>query len=122
MVSIIVPIYQAENFIDKCIGSIIRQSYTNLEIILVDDGSTDNSLSICKSYAEQDNRIILMHTDNCGGAHARNVGLKHAKGDYIAFVDADDYLEQGFIKVLLHYIEKYNADIAECGYYYVEKG
>lgn len=122
MVSIIVPIYQAENFIDKCISSIISQSYTNLEIILVDDGSTDNSLSICKSYADQDNRIILMHTDNCGGAHARNVGLKHAKGDYIAFVDADDYLEQGFIKVLLHYIEKYNADIAECGYYYVEKG
>lgn len=122
MVSIIVPIYQAEKFIDKCICSIIRQSYTNLEIILVDDGSIDNSFSICKSYAEQDNRIILIHTENCGGAHARNVGLKYAKGDYIAFVDADDYLEPGFIKVLLHYIEKYNADIAECGYYYVGKG
>ena len=122
MVSIIVPIYQAENFINKCISSIIKQNYTDLEIILIDDGSTDNSYSICKSYAEKDNRIVLIHTENFGGAHARNIGLKYAKGDYIGFVDADDYLEEGFIKTLVHNLEKYKADIAECGYYYVGQG
>lgn len=122
MVSIIVPIYQAEKFIGKCIDSILDQTYSDFELILVDDGSVDASYGICKSYAKRDNRLVLLHTENYGSAHARNVGLRCAKGEYISFVDADDYLERDFLEKLVSGIQKFNADIAECDFYLIEDG
>lgn len=122
MVSIIVPIYQAEKYIGKCIDSILGQTYSDFELILVDDGSVDMSYEICKSYAKRDNRLVLIHTQNYGSAHARNVGLRCIKGEYISFVDADDYLERDFLKELVSEIQKFNADIAECDFYLIEDG
>lgn len=122
MVSIIVPIYQAEKFIGKCISSIIDQTYSDFELILVDDGSVDASYEICKSYAKRDNRLVLIHTENYGSGHARNVGLRCAKGEYISFVDADDYLEHEFLERLVSEIQRFNADIAECDFYLIKDG
>lgn len=116
-ISIIVPIYNAERFLDKCIGSIINQTYSNLEIILINDGSSDNSLSICKSYAEADRRIIVIDKENGGVASARNIGLDRATGDYIGFVDSDDFISLDMYKILIKAILKNDADIAECSHY-----
>lgn len=111
-VSIIVPVYNKEKFLDKLLKSLLDQSYKNIEILLIDDGSKDNSLKICKSY--KDERIKVIHKENGGVSSARNIGLEIAKGDYIAFVDADDYIEKDYIKKLVTNIKKY--DICECGY------
>ena len=116
-ISIIVPIYNSELFLNKCIKSIINQSFTNLEIILVNDGSTDQSLDICKKYADKDKRIIIIDKENGGVSSARNKGLDVATGDYIGFVDSDDYISYNMYEKLLFAITKNNADIAECGYF-----
>lgn len=96
-VSIIVPIYNCEKYLSKCINSLLKQTYENLEIILVDDGSTDNSLKICKEYAKNP-KIKLIHQENMGVSVARNVGLKNSMGEYVAFVDADDYVNNNYIE------------------------
>ena len=93
LITIVVPIYNSSKYLSRCINSIINQTYQNLEIILVNDGSTDNSLDICNEYANKDNRIKVIHKDNSGAAASRNVGINHAMGNYIAFVDSDDYIE-----------------------------
>ena len=98
-VSIIVPIYNSEMHLEECISSIVNQTYRNIEIILVDDGSTDQSGAICDSFSRKDNRISVYHLENSGVAHARNIGIKHSSGCLIAFSDSDDILEE-------HYIEK----------------
>ena len=116
LVSIIVAIYNVEMYLEKCIESIMVQSYKNLEIILINDGSTDNSLEICKRYALKDNRIILINKENGGVSRARNVGLNIAKGDYISFVDGDDYICKDMIKKMVENIEKNNFDMSICGY------
>lgn len=116
-ISIIVPIYNAEKFLDKCIKSIINQTYSNLEIILVNDGSTDNSLNICKKYAGIDNRIHIIDKENGGVSSARNRGIDLASGDYIGFVDSDDFITTKMYEKLLFAISEANADIAECGYF-----
>ena len=90
MISIIVPIYNAEQFLRECIDSILSQNYSNIEIILVNDGSRDGSLNICQSY--DDSRIVLIDKENAGVSSARNAGLKVAKGEYIAFIDADEFM------------------------------
>lgn len=118
-VSIIVPIYNAENYLDKCVHSIVNQKHTDIEIILVNDGSTDKSLSICRKYSEIDNRVIVINKGNGGVATARNVGIDIATGDYIAFVDSDDYIHPMMYKDLLNCAEKHDADIVECGFYHV---
>ena len=92
-ISIIVPVYQAEKYISKCIESIVNQAYKNLEIILIDDGSTDSSGEICDRYGERDKRIVVVHNPNKGVSDARNCGMDIATGDYITFVDSDDFLE-----------------------------
>lgn len=92
-ISIIVPVYQAEKYISKCIESIVNQTYKNLEIILIDDGSTDRSGEICDEYGKKDNRIVVVHNKNKGVSVARNCGLDIATGDYITFVDSDDYID-----------------------------
>ena len=116
LIRIIVPIYNVEKYLNKCIESIVNQTYENIEIILIDDGSNDNSGIICDEYAKKDNRIIVVHKENGGVSSARNKGLKIAKGEWISFVDADDWIEQTFCQTLLNKVTQEQADIALCGY------
>lgn len=92
MVSIIVPVYKVEKFLPKCIESVLNQTYTDFELILVDDGSPDKSPEICDKYAELDKRVVVIHQKNAGVSAARNAGLENAKGEYIGFVDPDDWI------------------------------
>lgn len=114
LVSIIVPIYKVEPYLLRCLDSIVNQTYTNLEIILVDDGSPDGSPHICDEYAGEDSRIVVIHKKNGGQSEARNQGLDICKGDYISFVDSDDWVEPTYIEELLKLITKEDADIAIC--------
>ena len=116
LVSIIVPVYNTEQYLKRCVDSILAQSYKNIEIILVDDGSTDGSGEICDFYAEQDERIQVVHKTNEGVAQARNTALKLSKGNYIGFVDSDDYIQKNMFGKLLTKMISAKADIAICGY------
>ena len=120
-VSVIVPIYKVEKYLNKCIDSIINQTYTNLEIILVDDGSPDNSPKICDEYAKKDNRIKVIHKQNNGVSSARNVGLDISTGDYIMFIDGDDYIELNMIECMLKNMFDNDVDIVVCNINYVYK-
>ena len=115
-ISIIVPIYNTEKYLDRCIASIVAQSYENLEIILVDDGSSDNCGIICDRWAINDNRIKVLHKSNGGLSDARNAGLSIATGEYIGFVDSDDYIHMDMYQELFDLIKKYGADMAICEY------
>ena len=115
LISAIVPVYKVEPYLDKCISSIANQTYTNMEIILVDDGSPDNCPAMCDAWAEKDNRIRVIHQKNQGGGAARNAGLDFASGGLIAFVDSDDYIAPDMYAHLYELL-KAGADIAECGY------
>ena len=114
LVSIIVPIYNVDKYLEECIESLKNQTYKNLEIILINDGSTDNSEQICRKEEKQDNRIVFINKNNGGSASAKNVGLKIAKGDYIAFVDSDDFIELDMIEYMVNTINKSNVDIVQC--------
>lgn len=118
LVSIIIPIYKVEPYLQRCLNSIISQTYTNLEIILVDDGSPDGCPKICDEYARKDNRIIVIHKENGGLSDARNAGLDICKGDYVSFVDGDDWINDCYIENLLLTAVTNNADItvAYCKY------
>lgn len=116
MISVIVPIYNMEKYIKRCVDSIINQTYKNLEIILINDGSTDESLKICKEYEVKDNRIKVLNQSNQGQGVARNKGLNICKGKYISFVDSDDYIYPKMYEKMIHAIKKYDTDIAICGY------
>ena len=116
LVSIIVPIYKVEPYLRRCLDSIVNQTYTNLEIILVDDGSPDGCPQICDEYAANDNRIIVIHKENGGLSDARNTGLDVCKGEYISFVDSDDWTTPTYIEHLLKAIKDNNAEIAVCNY------
>lgn len=116
LVSIIIPVYNVNNYLRRCLDSVVGQTYQKLEIILVDDGSTDNSGKICDEYAQIDNRIIVVHKINGGLSDARNVGIDIASGKYIAFIDSDDFVSTKYIQILLEEIMKKNADIAICKY------
>ena len=100
LVSVIVPVYKVEQYLNRCVSSIIKQSHTNLEIILVDDGSPDRCPQLCDEWALQDSRIKVVHKENGGLSDARNVGLKKASGNYICFVDSDDYVSTKFVETL----------------------
>ncbi len=115
LISVIVPVYKVEPYLDKCISSIANQTYTNMEIILVDDGSPDNCPAMCDAWAEKDNRIRVIHQKNQGGGAARNAGLDFASGGLIAFVDSDDYIAPDMY-ARLYELLKAGADIAECSY------
>lgn len=117
LISVIVPVYNVENYVSKCIDSILRQTYKNLEIILVDDGSTDRSGAICDEYALKDNRIRVIHKENEGLSGARNTGLALARGRYIGFADSDDWLAEDMYGSLFRALTETNADIAVCGHY-----
>lgn len=116
LISIIVPIYNVEKYLNKCIESILNQTYKNLEIILVDDGSPDNSGKICDEYKKMDSRIIVIHKPNGGLSDARNAGIMLATGKYIGFVDSDDYIEPDMYEILYTNLKKYNANISICSY------
>lgn len=118
-ISVIVPIYNVEKFIRRCLDSIINQTMKDLEIILVDDGSTDNSGVICDEYAKLDNRIIVIHKENGGISSARNRGLDVATGEWIAFVDSDDYIEEDMYEVLYKTAIEENVDICTCFFKYL---
>lgn len=117
-VSIIVPVYNAEKYLGKCIESIISQTYRNLEIILVDDGSTDHSLGICKEYAKKDKRIIVVKQAHRGIVRTRQTGVKIAVGDFIGWADADDWMESGYIEKLVHLQRSSKADIVVAAHYH----
>lgn len=113
-ISAIVPIYKVEQYLNRCIDSIINQTYTNLEIILVDDGSPDNCPKICDEYAKVDDRIKVIHKENGGLSDARNAGLNVATGDYIGFIDSDDWVHKDMYKILYKIMMEEKSDIVEC--------
>lgn len=114
-ISIIVPIYNVEKYLSQCIDSILSQTYKNLEIILIDDGTKDSSGMICDDYAKKDNRIKVIHQKNMGLSGARNTGLKNSTGDLITFVDSDDFIDNKMFETMLLSIKENDADIVECG-------
>ena len=99
-ITVIVPVYNVENYLNKCLDSLINQTYKNLEIIVINDGSTDNSGEICQEYAQKDNRIIYIEQENGGLSDARNTGLERMTGSYVTFVDSDDWVEPDYVEVL----------------------
>ena len=117
LISVIVPIYNVEQYLHECVDSILAQTYTNLEIILVNDGSTDNCGKICDEYAEKDNRITVSHKKNGGLSDARNEGVEIAKGELLHFVDSDDWIEADMLELLYGNLIEHNADISCCGPY-----
>lgn len=121
LVTVIVPVYNVDCYLDKCISSIVQQTYKNLEIIVVDDGSTDKSPEICDRWSQRDRRIHVMHKVNGGLSDARNAGLAVSTGEYISFVDSDDWIKPKFIETLMISLQAEKADIAECGVIFVDK-
>ena len=113
-VSVIVPIYNKEQYLEECVNSIQLQTLNELEIILVDDGSTDASGQICDRIAESDQRVVVVHTENAGVCAARNMGLKLATGEYIGFVDADDYVSTDMYQKMANIIDEINVDFVVC--------
>lgn len=114
LISVIVPVYNVENYLDRCVDSIVNQTYKNLEIILVDDGSTDSSGRKCDEWKKKDNRILVVHKKNGGLSDARNAGLEVANGTYIGFVDSDDFISLDMYMILLRTMIETNSDIVEC--------
>lgn len=116
LISVIVPVYQVKDYLAECVEALLNQTYPELEIILVDDGSTDGSEKLCDEYGRKDERVKVIHQKNGGLSCARNSGLQLAKGDYIAFVDSDDAVSERFLEKLYHLLKEYRADIAVCAY------
>ena len=119
LVSVIVPVYNIADYVEKCVQSIVSQTYTNLEILLIDDGSTDGSSNVCDELSLIDPRIRVIHKDNGGVASARNRGIQEAKGDYLSFIDGDDYIDADMIESLVELSITEKADIAYCRYRYI---
>lgn len=118
MISVIVPVYKVEPYLRQCVDSILNQKYRDLEVLLIDDGSPDKCGEICDEYWKKDKRVRVFHTENRGLSAARNLGLKEARGDYIGFVDSDDWIEPEMYEVLLRRVEETGADITVCGFIY----
>ena len=121
LISIIVPVYKVEKYLRRCVVSILEQTYKKFELILVDDGSPDNCPYMCDEFAKQDNRIKVIHKKNGGLSDARNAGLDIAKGDYIGFVDSDDYIAPEMYEILINRIMQDYSDMACCNYYFVNE-
>lgn len=116
VISVIIPAYNVEKYIGKCLESVVNQTYRNLEIILINDGSTDGTGDICKDYASRDSRIIYLEQENQGLAETRNVGLQYASGQYLAWVDSDDYIEECMYEELLALMEKSHSQVVICNF------
>lgn len=122
LLSVIIPIYNVELYLDRCMESVINQTYKNLEIIMVDDGSPDTCPQKCDEWAKKDSRIKVIHKKNGGLSDARNSGIQLAKGEYIAFIDSDDFIEQNMYSVMIEAMERTDADISTCGRYVFRNG
>lgn len=122
LVSIIVPVYNSEETLARCINSILDQQYRNIEVILVNDGSTDNSLNICREFAETDSRIIVIDKENTGVSDTRNRGIAQATGKYLHFVDSDDWIAENAVKVLVDRMQETGCDLVISGFYRVING
>ena len=118
LISVIIPVYNVEKYLDKCIISVLNQTYKNLEIILIDDGSTDKSGLLCDEWAKKDNRIIVKHKENSGVSATRNLGIEIATGDFIGFVDPDDYIDVTMYEKMISASNNGEYDIICCNYYY----
>lgn len=114
LLSVIIPVYQVEKYIGQCLDSVLAQTYTNLDIILVDDGGTDSSVDICREYQKQDNRIRIISQENGGLSKARNVGVEHAYADLVTFIDSDDFIHPNMFATMIPYMGKHNLDIISC--------
>lgn len=114
LISVIVPVYKVEQYLDRCIKSLVEQTYSNIEIIIVDDGSPDNCPMMCDKWKKEDTRIRVIHKKNGGLSDARNAGLEVAKGVYVAFVDSDDYVDMQYIEILYYMMKRTNADLVAC--------
>lgn len=110
--SIIIPVYNAEKFLKKCVESVLKQTHSNIEVLLIDDGSVDNSLAICNDFSKKDSRVKVFIQENSGQSKARNVGLDNSTGSYIAFVDSDDWVDEDYFELLLKASLKYDTDIS----------
>lgn len=122
LLSVIIPIYNVEPYLDRCMESIVNQTYKNLEIIMVDDGSPDNCPALCNQWQRKDDRIKVIHKKNGGLSDARNMGLSIATGEYIAFVDSDDFVDLDMYRAMIGALEKTGADISTCGRYSYRNG
>lgn len=114
LISVIIPVYNTEQYLSRCLDSVIASDYRNLEVICIDDGSTDNSLMVLREYATKDDRIKVVDVPNGGVSKARNIGLDQANGEYITFIDSDDWIHKAFFNILVNCIEIYKVDIAVC--------
>lgn len=121
-ISVVIPVYNAASRLSVCLDSLLSQTYPHLEIILVDDGSTDDSLSLCRAYAQKDHRICVIHQENQGVSAARNVGIRQATGKYLAFIDADDYVKPDYFQRLAQAAVEHGADIVCCDYIEILEG
>lgn len=117
LISIIIPVYNTEEYLSQCLETVVNQTYSNLQIILVNDGSTDSSLEICYQFQMKDSRIEILNKTRAGLSAARNDGMNAAKGEYICFIDSDDYVKDDYIEVLYGLVTEFNCDISICGYY-----
>lgn len=120
IVSVIIPVYQAEKYVVRCVESVINQTYKKLEVIMIDDGSEDNSLEICNEFAKKDSRIQIFHQTNMGVAAARNKGLDYAGGEYIYFLDSDDWIDKNTLADMVYSLEENNSDLCICGFHYID--
>ena len=120
-ISVIVPVYNVEQYLEKCMESILNQTYKNIEVLLIDDGSTDKSGSICDFYAGKDNRVRVHHKENEGLSEARNIGVALASANYIVFVDSDDYIVPDMLEVLYNRMQEDKSDLAICNFLYVDE-
>ena len=116
MISVIIPVYNAERWLLRCIDSVLSQSYKNIEVLLIDDGSTDMSPAICDSYASKDPRVKVFHKPNGGVASARQVGIDNLQGDYVIHADADDWMNKDMLQTLMEEAQKNNADVTMCDF------
>lgn len=119
LVSLIVPVYNMQGLLERCMNGILQQTYPNLEIILVDDGSTDNSSALCDAYAQNDKRVWVIHRENGGLSAAKNTGLKNARGDYVTFVDADDTIEPDYVEVLYGLCCRHRVALSACNHHII---
>ena len=115
LISIIIPVYNGENDIGRCLESITKQTYQNIEVIIIDDGSTDGTYKVCEKFALNDNRINIIRTTNCGVSVARNIGLDNISGDYFTFMDADDVIKDTFLEILLNQMKSFDIEMVICG-------
>ena len=120
-ISVVVPVYNSEKYLSECLESILNQTWRDIEVILINDGSTDRSGQICDMIARQDERVRVIHQSNHGVSYSRNIGLKNSSGDFVSFIDSDDTLELDMYELLVKCIDEYDADIAHCGYKHILK-